>query len=216
MSHWLAVEWGDSSPKGREFGSQHWTLDAPFLCCKFVLMLGGSPGLVVMGGDFRSRGCGFKSQHSTRYWNAIFSNYIVGSKNCGLFFWKKAKNKRKSGQKWPIFKKWLKITKINNEEAGVGPFLSNLHLGQIKFYTLDPRTKNGLRNFFLGGALKTKRFGNKKWTRNVLAAFCLLDLPSNEVARIILTSSLERGRKIGVAISQNGSSQNELLSRIVS
>ena len=38
---------------------------------KKIIYLGGSPGLVVMGGDSRSEGCGFESQHH------ILDGYIL-------------------------------------------------------------------------------------------------------------------------------------------
>ena len=59
----------------------------------------GSPGLVVMGGDSCSEGCGFKSQHSILegHFSHLFVVKIV------MFV--------------------LKKTKINEKEAGYGPFL---------------------------------------------------------------------------------------------
>ena len=68
---------------------------------KLVLTLtpfGGSPGLVVMGGDSRSEGHGFES--STIYWMDIFSHIFV-VKICNVC---------------------LKRPKINKKEARIGPF----------------------------------------------------------------------------------------------
>ena len=58
--------------------------------------MGGTPGLVVMGGDSCSKGCGFKSQHCKldEHFSLIFIVKIVT----------------------------FKQTKINEKEAGVGPF----------------------------------------------------------------------------------------------
>ena len=55
--------------------------------------MGGSPGLVVMGGDSCSEGCGFESQHQIL--DGHFFTYFC------------------------LFEK----TKINEKEAGDGPFL---------------------------------------------------------------------------------------------
>ena len=41
----------------------------------FCQMKGGSPGLVVMGGDSCSKGCEFESQH--RILDGHFSNFFV-------------------------------------------------------------------------------------------------------------------------------------------
>ena len=59
---------------------------------------GGSPGLVVMGRDSRSKGHGFESRH--RILDGHFFKYIC-CKNCYVC---------------------LKRPKINEKEAGVGPF----------------------------------------------------------------------------------------------
>ena len=58
--------------------------------------MGGTPGLVVMGGDSCSKGCGFNSQHCKldEHFSLIFIVKIVT----------------------------FKQTKINEKEAGVGPF----------------------------------------------------------------------------------------------
>ena len=61
--------------------------------------LGGSPGLVVMGSDSHSKGHGFKSQHHIL--DGHFFTYYC-CKNCDVC---------------------LKRPKINEKEAGVGPFL---------------------------------------------------------------------------------------------
>ena len=55
--------------------------------------LGGSPGLVVMGGNSCSKGCGFKSQH--RILDGHFSHYFV-VKNV-LFVWKHRKVEKETG-----------------------------------------------------------------------------------------------------------------------
>ena len=39
--------------------------------------LGGSPGLVVMGGDSRSKGCGFESWHRILDGHDIFSHWFA-------------------------------------------------------------------------------------------------------------------------------------------
>ena len=59
---------------------------------------GGSPGLVVMGGDSRSKGCGFESRH--RILDGHFSHIFVVK--IVLFVWKRPK--------------------INEKEAGDGPY----------------------------------------------------------------------------------------------
>ena len=60
--------------------------------------MSGSPGLVVMGRDSRSKGCGFEFQH--RILGGHFFTYNC-CENCNVF---------------------LKRPKINEKEAGVGPF----------------------------------------------------------------------------------------------
>ena len=59
-----------------------------------------SPGLVVMGGDSCSEGCGFKSHHHVL--DGYFSHLFVVKFYC-LF----------------------QMTKINDTEAGDGPFFEN-------------------------------------------------------------------------------------------
>ena len=59
---------------------------------------GGSPGLVVMGGDSCPEGCGFEYQHSI-LGGHFFTN--ICCKNCNFFLFEK--------------------TKINEKEAGDGP-----------------------------------------------------------------------------------------------
>ena len=66
---------------------------------KVVLVMGGSPGLVVMGGDSCSVGCGFESQYHTL--DGHFFTFI-SCKNCNDV--------------------WLKKTKINEKEVGDGRF----------------------------------------------------------------------------------------------
>ena len=63
--------------------------------------MGGSPGLVVMGGDSHSEGRGFKSQY--RILDGHFSHILV-VKICDVC---------------------LKRPKINITEAGVGPFFND-------------------------------------------------------------------------------------------
>ena len=63
---------------------------------KTKTLRGGSPGLVVMGGDSCSEGRGFKSRH-----------YILDGhccKNCNDVCLKKPKINEKRGRCWPIFK----------------------------------------------------------------------------------------------------------------
>ena len=60
--------------------------------------MGGSSGLVVMGGDSCSKGCEFESQHHLL--DGHFFTYIC-CKNCNVC---------------------LKRLKINEKEAEVGPF----------------------------------------------------------------------------------------------
>ena len=62
------------------------------------ILRGGSPGLVVMGRDSNSKGCGFESRH--RLLDGHFFTYFC-CKNCNVC---------------------LKRPKINEKEAGVGPF----------------------------------------------------------------------------------------------
>ena len=64
-----------------------------------VLKFGRSPGLVVMGGDSRSKSHGFESQHCIL--DGHFFTYIFVVKICNVC---------------------LKRPKINEKEAGVGPF----------------------------------------------------------------------------------------------
>ena len=66
--------------------------------CKQYQMLGGSPGLVVMGRDSHSEGCGFDSWY--RILDVHFFTYICCN-NCNVC---------------------LKRPKINEKEAVVGPF----------------------------------------------------------------------------------------------
>ena len=63
--------------------------------------LGGSPGLVVMGGDSRSKGRGFESRR--RILDGHFFTLIC-CKNC-IVCLKKTENKRKRGRDGPFFKK---------------------------------------------------------------------------------------------------------------
>ena len=61
--------------------------------------MGGSPGLVVMGGDSRYKGRGFESRCRMLDGHDIFT--LICCKNCIVC---------------------LKRPKINEKEAGVGPF----------------------------------------------------------------------------------------------
>ena len=78
----------------------------------YYVMLGGSPGLVVMGRNSRSEGCGFKSQHHKL--DGQFFTYIC-CKNC--------------------YDVCLKRPKINEKEAGFGPFFlkKNNSMGTSSF-----------------------------------------------------------------------------------
>ena len=60
---------------------------------------------MVMGGDSRSKGCGFESRHCIL--EGHFSHIFV-VKICNVCL-KKTKNKRKRGRGWPIFLKKLGI-----------------------------------------------------------------------------------------------------------
>ena len=70
----------------------------------------GSPGLVVMGGDSRSEGCGFESQCHILDGHDIFSHIFV-VKICNVC---------------------LKRLKINEKEAGVGPFFKTIGTRTMK------------------------------------------------------------------------------------
>ena len=76
---------------------------------RIELWVGGSPGLVVMGGDSCSKGCGFKSQR--RILDGHFSHLFVEKMLC-LF----EKNKRKRGRGWAIF--FLKKPELTYGEFG--------------------------------------------------------------------------------------------------
>ena len=65
-----------------------------------LTLMGGSPGLVVMGKDSHSKGCGFESRH--RILDGHFFTYIC-CKNCNDVCLKKTENKLKRGRGWPIF-----------------------------------------------------------------------------------------------------------------
>ena len=74
--------------------------NAKIVILRITSPLGGSPGLVVMGGDSHSKGRGFKSQHRILDGLDIFSHWFVVK--IVLFVWK--------------------TPKINEKEAGDGPF----------------------------------------------------------------------------------------------
>ena len=65
--------------------------------------MGGSPGLVVMGGDSRYKGRGFESRCCMLDGHDIFT--LICCKNCIVC---------------------LKRPKINEKEAGVGPFKKHI------------------------------------------------------------------------------------------
>ena len=67
--------------------------------------MGGSPGLVVMGDDSCSKGCGFESWHRILDGHDIFT--LICCKNCIVC---------------------LKRPKINEKEAGVDPFKKKSYL----------------------------------------------------------------------------------------
>ena len=67
---------------------------------KFETRLGGSPSLVVMGGDSCSQGRGFES------WHRILDGHKFGCKICDVCR-KKPKIKDKRGRGWPFKKKLM-------------------------------------------------------------------------------------------------------------
>ena len=69
---------------------------------------GGSPGLVVMGRDLHSKGCG--SNPSTVYWMDIFSHLFV-LKICNVCLKRPKINEK--GRDWPIFKKSFVFPEIS-------------------------------------------------------------------------------------------------------
>ena len=82
--------------------------------------MGGSPGLLVMGRDSHSKGCGFESRH--RILDGHFFTYIC-CKNCNVC---------------------LKRPKINEKEAGDGHFLKKLmEETDCKNDTWSGRNRNG-------------------------------------------------------------------------
>ena len=70
--------------------------------------MGGSPGVVVMGGDSWSEGCGFKSKHCILDGHS-FS--LICCKNCNVCL-KETENKRKRGWEWPNLKGQIKIPRV--------------------------------------------------------------------------------------------------------
>ena len=70
-----------------------------FVVAKIVFVKGGSPGLVVMGGDSWSKGRGFKSQHCML--DGHFSHLFVAGI---VMFVRKEGNKRKRGRDGPFLK----------------------------------------------------------------------------------------------------------------
>ena len=79
--------------------------NAKIVILRITSPLGGSPGLVVMGGDSHSKDGGFESRRRILDGHDIF--YIFCCKNCIVC---------------------LKRQKINEKEAGVGPFLKELQV----------------------------------------------------------------------------------------
>ena len=69
------------------------------MCNKAIIDLGGSPGLLVMGGDSHSKGRGFESRHCIL--DGHFFTYIC-CKNLKCLF-EKTENERKRGRGWPVF-----------------------------------------------------------------------------------------------------------------
>ena len=75
--------------------------DTFLLSLQTKFWVGGSPGLVLMGGDSCSKGCGFKLRH------CILDGHfftLICCKNCNDVCLKKTENKLKRGQGWPIKK----------------------------------------------------------------------------------------------------------------
>ena len=90
-------EKNENKEKVARFGQEsREVLDTRIVIINFV---GWRPGLVVMGRDSGSEGCGFKSWHHIL--DGHFFTYIC-CKNCNVC---------------------LKRPKINKKEAGIGPFL---------------------------------------------------------------------------------------------
>ena len=102
---WLGrngIDWRDTSRKKLtwKYRRQQAHFDLTISASKNVFLMGGSPGLVVMGGDSCSKDCGFESQHRILYghFSQLFAVNIV-------VFVRKDENKRKTGRGWPIFAK---------------------------------------------------------------------------------------------------------------
>ena len=64
--------------------------------------MGGSPGLVVMGGDSCSKGCGYESRRLILDGHDIFT--LICCQNC-IVCLKRLKINEKRGWSWPIFYK---------------------------------------------------------------------------------------------------------------
>ena len=75
-----------------------WRFKSTYLSLR-IKIVGGSPGLVVMGSNLHYEGCGFESQHHILYGH-FFT--CICCKNCNDVH--------------------LKRPKINEKEAGVDPF----------------------------------------------------------------------------------------------
>ena len=70
-------------------------------------LMGGSPGLLVMGGDSCSKSCGFKSWHHILDGNDIFT--LICWKNCMVCL-KRLKINEKDTRVGPFFKKRIMLT----------------------------------------------------------------------------------------------------------
>ena len=113
--------------------------------------LGGSPGLVVMGGDSWSEGCGFESWH--RKLDGYFFTHIC-CLNCN-FSSKRPKINDKRGRGWPIFKKF-DFTQVKH-------FHESLRLlWDIADSALKQNIKDALKRRFLKKERKTKKCHLKK------------------------------------------------------
>ena len=116
--------------------------------------LGGSPGLVVMGGDSWSEGCGFESWH--RKLDGYFFTHIC-CLNCN-FSSKRPKINDKRGRGWPIFKKF-DFTQVKH-------FHESLRLlWDIADSALKQNIKDALKKRFLKKGKLRQGFGVRNhWT----------------------------------------------------
>ena len=88
--------------------------------------MGGSPGLVVMGGDSCSKGHGFESQHHIL--DGHFVTHIC-CKNCNDVFLKRPKINDKRGLGWPNFLKNHTYLQKNGIRLSTAHSLCLLQLG---------------------------------------------------------------------------------------